>query len=149
MAESPYVIAATAVKTIIDTEFAPEGIVAEHDHLHESVGWDGSYAGISPDYERPEAGNMAALGIWIKVQLYLPWDKEINPFQVVDPRIIARYGQRFREAVRAANLSYSGQFWFFNVMDLRYPHDPTGNKTRFEASVKAWAENNALVETTA
>jgi hypothetical protein len=147
MAVSPYRIAANGLKTIIDTEFTAEGIVATHDHLHESVGWDGKYAAISPDYERPEAGNFAALGVWIKVQLYLNWDKEINPFQAVDPRIIADYGQRFREACRDASLTYSGEFWFFNVMDLRYPHDPTGNKTRFEASIKAWGENAALVET--
>jgi hypothetical protein len=147
MATSPYVIAASALKQIIDTEFAPEGVVAQHDHLHESVGWDGRYAGISPDYERPENNNMGALGIFIKVQFYLQWDKEINPFQAVDPRIIAQMGQRFREAVRSADLTYSDQFWFFNVLDVRYPQDPTGNKTRFEATVKAWADNAGLVET--
>lgn len=147
MAPSPYVIAATALKTIIDTEFSPEGIVAIHDHLHESVGWDGNYAGISPEYERPESAHEVALGVWVKVQLYLQWDKEINPFQTVDPRIIAEMGQRFREACRDASLTYSGQFWFMSVREVAYPQDPTGNKTRFVATVKAWAENNSLVET--
>lgn len=145
MAESPYVIAATALKTIIDTKFSADGLVAVHDHLHESVGWDGNYVGISPDLERPETGSMAALGVYLKVQFYMKWEKQIDPFQKVDPFPIARLAQRFREGCRDSSLTYSGEFWFFQVLNITYPHDPTGNKTRFEASIKAWGNNAAVV----
>lgn len=145
---TPYETVATAVKAIIDTEFAAEGVVAIHDNLHPALGTKRVSVGIAPVYETPRPGNMIVQETWIEVRFYDIWKKEITPETVVDPRKIAGYADRFRRAVMAARVTAgTDQVWFFDVMRVDYPNDPNGNKTRFVASVRAFGNNDALIET--
>jgi hypothetical protein len=143
----PYHFAATALKTIIDNEFTDLSVNAVHDRLHESLGFDGLVVGISPEDETPLANDYNTNAILITVQWYDFWDKQIDPTQTVDPFDITTKADRFRRAVRSYQASNPGstEVWYFNVMTIRYLNDPTGNKTRFEATVRAFGDNPTAV----
>jgi hypothetical protein len=144
----PYVIAANGLAQIITTEFLAQGVVPIHDELHESLGEDGRIVSISIDREAPGARNRVGQEVFLRVQWFEKWTKEVDNAIVHDPRTIATLANRLQRAIAAANLTYSGDFWFFNWEGTEYPRDPTGNKTRFIMSVKAWGNNAGLVETT-
>lgn len=146
---SPYTIAANGLATIIATEFTPEGVVPIHDELHESLGDTGRVVGISPDEqgEAPGTRNRVAQETVLKVKWFDKWEKNVDPDVVKDPRIIAEYAHRLQMALAAAELTYSGDFWFFNWEGTEYPRDPIGNKTRFIMRVRAYGNNASLLET--
>lgn len=145
---SPYAQAAEVLKTIIDVEFAPETYTAVHDNLHPSVGREGTRIGIAPEEEAARAGNMLLNDMIITVKFYRRWDDEVDETKKVDPRPITEFAERFRQAVRGNDQGGTDSFWYFNVVRIRYPNDPTGNKSRFEADVIAYGSNSALMETT-
>lgn len=145
---SPYAQAAEALKVIIDTEFAPELYTAIHDNLHPAVGRDGTRIGIAPEEEAARAGNMIMNDIIITVKFYRRWDDQVDETKKVDPRPITELAERFRQAVRDNDQIGTDSLWYFNVVRVRYPNDPTGNKSRFEADLIAYGSNSALVETT-
>ena len=145
---SPYAEAAAALETIINAEFAPEGRTAAHDNLHPAVGDQGLRIGIAPEDETAMPGNMVVNTIGITVKFYNRWDAEVDQYKRVDPRPITEYADRFRQAVRRHNGVSTGKLWYFNLTRIRYPNDPTGNKTRFEADIVAFGNNTGLVETT-
>lgn len=145
---SPYTQAAEALKVIIDTEFAPELYTALHDNLHPAVGRDGTRIGIAPEEEAARPGNMLMNDIAITVKFYRRWDDDVDETKKVDPRPITEFAERFRRAVRPADQLGTDSVWYFNVVRIRYPNDPTGNKSRFEADLVAYGSNSALVETT-
>lgn len=149
MATSPFTVLRARLKTIIDTEFAAEGIVAQNDRLHESLGVDGPVAGIFPDASRTLDDNVQVRTYGVVVQVFNRWDKRIDPKQVVDPATIEEWSERFMRACEA-NSTYVGDAhdWFFQVGDIEFPDDPTGNKSRFLAEVTGVAQNPAVVETT-
>lgn len=142
-----YAIAAEAMKAMIDVEFAPEQITAEHDELHESLGVDGPVVGIAPDRLQPMAGNRAAMHTLLHVQFFDIWEKDIDPTMVVDPRIITGYHNRLLTKIRTTTVTTNNDHWFFQWEGTEFPRDPVGNKTRFVASFRAWSDNTALVET--
>jgi hypothetical protein len=146
---SPYSIAASGLTQIITTEFADLSVVPRHDELHESLGEDGRYVGISIDErgDAPMVRNRAAQETWCKIQWFEKWIKDVDPYQVVDPRTIAGIAHRLQTAIAAAELTYTGDFWFFNWEGTTYPRDPVGNKTRFIMLVRAYSNNAGLVET--
>lgn len=143
----PYAVAAGALKLMIDQEFAPEQIVADHDELHESLGTDGPVVGIAPARQAPAPGNRAAMHTLITVQFFDFWEKEIDPTLSVDPRIITGLHTRLLEKIRATTVEADNAQWFFQWEGTEYPRDPVGNKTRFVATFRSWADNGALVET--
>lgn len=143
-----YAEIADALKVIIDAEFAPESYTATHDNLHPAVGLEGARIGIAPEEESPASGNMLQQNTIITVKFYRRWDSDVDPTKKVDPRVIARFAERLRIALREANKVSTGQVWYFNLMRVRYPNDPTGNKTRFEADITVYGNNQALIETT-
>lgn len=146
---APYEVAAVALKTIIDTEFTPEGFSARHDRLHESLGWNETAIGISPIAQFPVPRGAAAMETQVRIQFYSKYFRDIDPEQAVDPNIIARFADRFMRAVERADVTIPGtpEVWFFRVTRIDYPLDPTGNNSRFEATVVATGNNVALVET--
>ena len=144
---SPYAEAADALKAIIDAEWASEGWSAIHDNLHPAIGQEGVRIGIAPEEEAGRAGNLIQNDISITVKFYLRWDADVDYTKRVDPRIIAEHALRFREACRFASDPATPGVWFFNVMRIRYPNDPVGNKTRFEADVVAYGNNPSFLET--
>lgn len=149
MAGSAYEVVATALKTIIDAEFAAEGFTAIYDNLHESLGRFRVDIGIAPTEDTVNGRDALVQETWVEVRFYNFWTDEISPDTVVDPRVIAAYAERFRDAVRRAKASDpgTGQVWYFDIRRITYPNDPTGNKSRFHATVRAFGNNAALLET--
>lgn len=143
---APETTARLALINVIQTEFATEGFVVKGDHLHESLGMKGTVIGVSPNRSRPNNSRYIELETTILVQFYGKWDKNVNPEQSVDPTKIETYAERFRRALRTGDPN-GNSVWFFNLSDVNYPADPTGNKTRFEATVVAVGSNPALIET--
>lgn len=145
----PYHVAATALKSIIDAEFTDRSLTAIHDKLHESLGYRRAEVGVSPVREAPMPGNEVVGLMYILVQWYDLWDKEINNEQQVNPFPITEMADRFRRAVErySATTPGSTEVWYFKVTEINYPDDPTGNKTRFEATVQAYGQNTGLMET--
>lgn len=146
--DAPYTQVAAALKTIVDTEFAVEGYTAIHDNLHPAVGLEGTRIGIAPEEETPRAGNMIQQDTLLTLKFYRRWDDDVDPAKKVDPRIIAGFADRFRQALRDSSDIGTDSAWYFNLVRIRYPNDPTGNKTRFEADLIAYGSNSALIETT-
>jgi hypothetical protein len=145
---TPYEQVADALKTIIDAEWTAEGWTAIHDNLHPAVGQEGTRIGISPEEETPAAGNMYQNNISVTVKFYRRWDADVDVTKKVDPRLISQHAFRFQKAMLAYRGPNTGGAWYFNLMRIRYPNDPTGNKTRFEADIVAYGNNPALIETT-
>ena len=145
----PYHTAATALKTIIDTEFPDRAVAAQHDKLHESLGYDKLDVGISPIEEAPMPTNEVTNQLLIFVQWYDVWEKLVDNAQQVNPFPITDMADRFRRAVRRQQATADGsdEVWFFKVLRIQYPDDPTGNKTRFEATILVYGNNTGLVET--
>lgn len=145
---SPYAQAADALKLIIDTEFATEGYAAIHDNLHPAVGQEGTRIGIAPESEEARPGRAIQNDMSITVKFYRRWDAQVDENKKVDPRPISEFAERFRQAVRGNDRIGTDSAWYFNLLRIRYPNDPTGNKTRFEADLVAYGTNSALTETT-
>lgn len=148
---SAYTEAAEQLKVILDATYAAEGIVAEHDDIHESLGSQGTRLGISPDERGDIVSGRNALvqETWIEVKFYGAYKLDVNPNQAVDPRAITLLAERFRRSIEASNQAVSGSMWYYNLLQIRYPRDPTGNRTRFVATLRAFGNNSSLVETSA
>lgn len=137
------------LKTIIDAEFAAEGLVAVKDDLHESLGRKAAAVGISPVEDVLYGGNDLVQETSVEVKFYDKWPQEINPETVVDPTRITDFAERFRAAVGRGAASFAGtkELWYFDVRRITYPRDPTGNKTRFVATIRCTGNNVLLTET--
>jgi hypothetical protein len=144
---APETQARTALNTLITRTFSAEGFPVANDRLHGSLGSEGTRIGISPVQSRPRTGNSYALRMEILVQFYGKWNKEINPNQKVDPAKIEGFAERFRQALRTGDPDTSS-VWYFSLDRMSFPPDPTGNITRFEATIEALGNNTALLETT-
>jgi hypothetical protein len=136
-----------AVGTVIGTEFAAEGIVVRPDKLHESLGQGTPIAGSYPEGERPHASGIVATTV-ITVQVFMAWDPQIDPTQAVDPALIEAWSWRFQRAVKTAAMPNVQNLSYYNVAEILYPDDPTGNKTRFYATVIGYGANPSIGETT-
>jgi hypothetical protein len=144
-----YADAADALKIIIDATYAAEQVVATHDQLHEALGVDGAVCGISPLREAPIPTQRTTQQTYIQIQFFDTWEKEIDPNQEVDPRIITRLHARLLESLRVATVAIEGVPWYFQWEGTDYPRDPTGNNTRFVMTLRAWSNNAAEYETVA
>lgn len=150
MADSPFEAAAEAVIATFNAEFSAEQFVMIPDDLHESLGRTRVDVGISPDEDIVVAANNVVQQTMLEVKFYDLWTQEISPDTQVNPYKIAGYAERFRRALRQTKATDPGtdQVWYFDVTRTRYPRDPTGNKTRFVMTIRAYGRNSALVETT-
>ncbi len=148
---SPFETVATAVKAVFDAEFAAEGYTMIFYNLHESLGRTRVDVGIAPIEDLVSNNNWLVQETWVEVRFYHLWKQEIQPTTVVNPVQVAAYAERFRDALRRAQAQDpgTGQVWFFNLRRVTYPNDPTGNKTRFHATIRAFGNNSNLIETSA
>jgi hypothetical protein len=146
---SAYTQVSDQLKAIIDDEFAPEGLVAIKDDLHESLGRKAAAIGIAPLDDVLQPGNDLVQETNVEVKFYDLWQQEINPNTVVDPTRITDFAERFRAAVGRGAAAYSGtpELWYFDIRRITYPRDPTGNKTRFVATIRCKGNNVLLTET--
>jgi hypothetical protein len=108
---SPYEIVANQLETIINTEFAADGLVAEHDRLHDSIGHEGARICIYPESEKPLTGRMIQEDIECYVKYLGLYDKLIEPEQAVDPRPVTRIAERLRRAIQSNLDSGSPYVW--------------------------------------
>lgn len=146
---SPFTLVAEALQEIIQNEFSPEGFTAILDNLHESLGMNRVDIGIAPVADRLMSRNANVQETWVEVRFYDLWKQEIHPTTVVDPTRITDFAERFRNAVREANRGDLGfeNAWYFSIESIDYPNDPTGNKSRFVATIRCYGTNSALAET--
>lgn len=137
-----------ALEQLIAQEFSSESIIILHDKLHESRGHEGNEVGISPIRQGPRTSNGAVKETYVLVQFYMLWDKTIDPTDQVDPRIITGMADRFERKCESVQASTPGttEVWFFEITGIEYPDDPTGNKSRFHATVRAVGDNTALTQ---
>lgn len=147
MADGTETLICAAAKAIFDDEFTTEGFVAGNDKLLRAAGKDGSaQAAVSANFSEPDRNVQCQLNVEVLVQLYLAFDPTPNDSLVIDPTTIQNYGARIRSAFSpAATSGISDELWYFTVGRIEYPDDPTGNKTRLEARVIGYADNQAAM----
>lgn len=150
MAGSAFERVATSVKAVFDAEFATEQFRMQFDNLHEAVGRDRVAVGIAPVEDRANARTRIMQEAWLEVKFYGLWDDTIAPDTVINPFKITAYAERLRDALRRSQATDpgTGQVWFFDVDRTQYPNDPTGNKSRFVMTIRAFGNNANLTETT-
>lgn len=136
--------ARTRLKTAIQTEFAADQLTVLDDKLNRAIGQDGNYCGISPISEGP-GPNAHTLEAVVLVQIHQYFDAQINEYQLVDPASIEGWADRLRDCLRPEALTGTNTCWYFRIDDITYPDDPTGNKTRLEAKIKAFGPNNNVI----
>lgn len=148
---SAFEITATAVKAIFELEFAAEGFKMRFDKIHESLGWERVEVGIHPLDEVVRPGNALIQEMRVEVRFYGLWTKEIDPHTVINPVKVTNYAERFRSALGRSHATdpATDEVWYFDVLRVDYPDDPTGNKSRFHATIRAWGNNSGLIETAA
>lgn len=147
---SAFETVATAIIGVFNTEFAAEGFTMIPDRLHESLGRERVAVGVSPVEDVSSPRNRIVQETWAEVQFFGLWTNEIDPETVVNPYVITGYAERLRDALRRSQATDpgTGRVWYFDVDRIQYPNDPTGNKTRFVATIRAFGNNSNLVETT-
>lgn len=143
---SAYETAATGIKAVIDAQFNAEGFTAIHDCLHESLGQRSTAIGISPIRKVKMPRNQSVEQTFIWIQFYWLWKREISPETLVNPFTIAEYAERLEVALEAAQATVAGTnaVWYYNVDSVEFPRDPTGNKSRFEMTVRAFGDTPGL-----
>lgn len=151
MTVSPFQIAAEGIIAAFNQEFQPEGFVMIPDKLHESRGKRRVDVSVSPLRDTLMPNNNVVQHTNIFVQFYNIWDERIDPDTQVNPYTITGYAERFRQCVQRSQVQYEGsaEVWYFDVESIEYPDDPTSNKTRFEATIRAYGNNAGLIETSA
>lgn len=149
MANSPFETAALAVMQVFNDEFTPEQFVMIPDKLHESLGRNSVTAGIAPTEDITKVDNANVQETWLEVRLYDLWTDEVDPETQINPFKITAYAERLRNALRVTKATDvgTGDVWYFDVRRTQYPDDPTGNKSRFHMTIRAFGNNSTLVET--
>lgn len=134
---------------LLATEFAAEQFPIRDDKLHASLGSKGTILGVYCDRTVSSPRNRYVSEIEVVVQFYARYDLRVDPEQSVSPKVIEAFADRFRRALQAGGADpNTGSVWYFTLERIDYPDDPTGNKSRFEAYLRARGNNTALVETT-
>lgn len=144
---APETEARKALITALETEFAADQFPVRDDKLHASLGDQGTLIGVYPERSTASPGDNYVNEYDIVVQFYGKYNLEVERAQTVSPATIETFAERFRRALRVDVDPRTGPVWYFSLLRINYPDDPTGNKTRFEATVLARGNNSALLET--
>jgi hypothetical protein len=145
--EAPETQARNALIAVLRTTFEADQFVVKDDKLHASVGDQGTVIGCYPERTTASPNSNYVNEMELIVQFYGKYDLEVERFQVVSPSKIEAYAERFRQSIREGVDPRTGLVWYFNLQRIVFPDDPTGNKTRFEATLIARGNNSALIET--
>lgn len=135
-----------AVKAIVSTEFAADGLSVRDDKLHASLGHAGPVAAIYPELEKPGEAGIDQVML-VVVQLFRRYDLQIDPEQRVDPALIEGWVHRLQTAFAAAADPMTQGIWYFNVAAVEYPDDPTENKSRAVLAIEGYGNGPRMVET--
>lgn len=143
---APETLIAARIKQVFDAEFTPEGFVLEPDKLLRAAGKDGeAHAAVSPNNAVEAPRTVVRLDVETLIQLYLGFDPTPDEDRVVDPGVIVGYGDRIRRAFGPNSSGNTSDMWGLRVTRIDYPDDPTGNKSRLEATVIGYADNTAAL----
>lgn len=148
MATAAITIMRQAIMGAITAEFAADGIAVHSDKLHDSLGDEGPVAGVYPDREAPGTAGIDS-DMVIMVQVFRTYVRDIDPRQQVDPAEIEEWAWRLQRRFRDESTVNDPKAWWWNVRDIDYPDDPTGNKSRFVMTLVGYGPNATIVETTA
>lgn len=134
---------------LLTREFRTEAIEFKSDKIHDSLGQDTAIGGVYPGPASEKLRNGLVQDTIVYVQLFNQWEPRIDPTQAVDPTTIETWAERIRRACRVDDDAFAGDshLWFYRVLRVEYPPDPTGNISRLLAQVSASSQNAGLVET--
>ena len=119
------------------------------DELHESLGYTRVSIGIAPQRDTPQPSAKVVQDTVVTVQWFDLWEQMIDPAQQVNPIPITKKAERLRLAINAiSSAEFNDQVWYLLVENIEYPRDPTGNKTRFVATIRAIGRNSSLAPET-
>lgn len=147
---STYEEVATLLKGLIEDEFAAEGFKVVFDKLHESLGERRVEIGVFPVEDITRSDNAMVQETTLELRFLGLWSKKVDPTQLVNPTLVTTYAERFRRKLQETEglvTAPSGRAWFFLLNRVWYPDDPTGNKTRFYATIRVLGNNSSVVET--
>lgn len=146
---APETQARQALLSLMQAEFAGDGVAFKDDKLHGSVGHNGSAIGCYPERSVAYSRDRLVNEMHFVVQFYGKYDLRVDPNQTVSPSAVEGYADRFRSAMKSRNPDVNdAAVWYFNLDQIVFPPDPTGNITRFEAHLTAYGNNGAqLAET--
>ena len=140
---SPATAARTTLITLLTTEFGADNFVVRADKLDKSLGFDGAVSCVCPLRERPNSRARLELQTTIQVQLFGHWDPQTDPNEIVDPTTVEAWADRFRTMIGGYTQTGTSRVWWFQLDEIVYENDPTGNCTRFCATVIARGDNPA------
>lgn len=134
------------IKSVVEDEFSTEGFTVADDKLPRAAGMDGAtHLACYPETagERPQ--HAIQLDVRARLQLYMAYDASPDETIQVDPSVIEGYADRLRRAFKDNSDGDTSDLWFLRLVNIDYPDDPTGNKSRLEASFQAFANNEAAL----
>lgn len=136
---------------VLTTEFTVEGFEFRDDKLHEAIGYKlkpgEAVGGVYPERAQGRPNQVLVQETFVVVQLFGYWKREIDPQTAASPTPVEEWAERIRRATYAAqSLPAASNRWFYEVQEVRYPLDPTGNITRLLAIVRAYSDNNGVTE---
>lgn len=144
---APETEARHALIASLEATFAVDQFPIRDDKLHASLGDQGTVIGVYPERSTASPANNYVNEYEIIVQFYGKYNLEVEREQSVSPSTIEGQAERFRRSIREGVDPRTASVWYFSLLRVAYPDDPTGNKTRFEATVLARGNNYALIET--
>jgi hypothetical protein len=132
------------IMAALEDLFSSEGLIVYDDKLHASLGHENPVAGVFPIREAPSSRHQIYQEVRIGIQLYMHYDREINPEQTVSPKGIEEWVDRLlRDFDQSSNVN-DPNAWYWNVVDVNYLDDPTGNKTRAELTLIGFGPNQSI-----
>jgi hypothetical protein len=140
---APEAIVMERVKAAADTALGPRGLPpVAYDKLLRAAGKDGvAELAVYPEGAQPKRGQRIELVVPVVLQVYLPFNPDPDEHLAVDPLTIVEHAEAFRQTF-APGTPATDDVWFLRLEGIRYPDDPTGNKTRFEALVEGLGTND-------
>jgi hypothetical protein len=137
-----------SIKASITTEFAAEGLIVLDDKLHDAMGTEKNIAAVFPEGERMDSSGIVSRFV-VSAQVFMRWDPQIDPAQIVDPGIIEGWAWRLQRRMLADSNVNGANVSYYIVSEVLYPDDPTGNKTRFVLTAVGFGHNPSAAETQA
>lgn len=143
---APETVARTALKAGIEEEWKEEGYPVEDDKIHESLGTGGGVVAVYPIRSKPWSRDANVLDMELAVQFFCEYELEVNPEQRVPPDLIEEYAERFRKMLKDGQIDpATSECWYFQLTDLKYTPDPTGNISRFVANLICRGNNSTYM----
>ena len=141
MSISPTTQAREHLIDILNTEFKSDRISVRPGFTDNSLGQTGLVAAVYSIGEEPNPDDRLALMTTLQVEFLSIWEPDPDVDRVVDPATIESYAHRFRTAVADYAQTGTSDIWWFQLEELTYETDPTGNYSRFSARFTAYGHN--------